>query len=248
MSFLAGPTMGRYFDILYTKIMNKIIFGIFAHPDDEAFGPAGTLLQETQAGAELHLVTLTSGEAGMNPDNHPDLGAVRLGEWEKAGRLLGAKSMKFLGYKDGQLNNTDMIKIGQQVIKLATAILQQAPQDTEVEFMTLDLNGFTGHIDHIVAARAACYAFYKLKVADRRLKRIRLACFPQKLVPTTATDWIFMEAGRPSEEIDEIIDARHLRNEILAVMQAHHSQRSDYDYNLRLQGDDLGLNYFIVKS
>ena len=32
--------------------MNKIIFGIFAHPDDEAFGPSGALLKAVREGAE----------------------------------------------------------------------------------------------------------------------------------------------------------------------------------------------------
>ena len=45
--------------------MKRVIFGIFAHPDDEAFGPSGTLLMETKAGTELHLITLTLGEAGI---------------------------------------------------------------------------------------------------------------------------------------------------------------------------------------
>ena len=42
---------------MYTEHMKKIIFGIFAHPDDEAFGPSGTLLLETRSGTELHLIT-----------------------------------------------------------------------------------------------------------------------------------------------------------------------------------------------
>jgi len=135
--------------------MKKIIVGIFAHPDDEAFGPAGTLLQETKNGTELHLITLTAGDAGTNPDNVPDLGAVRLQEWKAAGGLLGAKSMEFFGYKDGQLNNNSMIEIGHRIIRHVQEILAEAPADTTVEFMSLDLNGYTGHIDHIVAARAA---------------------------------------------------------------------------------------------
>ena len=228
--------------------MKKIIFGIFAHPDDEAFGPAGTLLQETKAGTELHLITLTSGQAGMNPDNHPDLGTVRLEEWKKAGALLGAVTMDFLEYQDGQLNNQAMIEIGQRLIDLIRLYLESADTDVQVEFMTLDLNGLTGHIDHIVAARAASFAFYKLKAADKHFTRIRFACLPRGLAPAVNTEWIFMEPGRLPEEINETVDARHLQNEILEVMKAHHTQRSDYEANVQQQGDNLGLNYFIVKE
>jgi N-acetylglucosamine malate deacetylase 2 len=232
----------------YTKHMKKIIFGIFAHPDDEAFGPAGTLLLETRSGTELHLVILTPGDAGANPDAVSDLGAIRLDEWHEAGRLLGAASMHALGYKDGTLNNKDMVEISQKLTDVITPILQSAPEDTVVEFMTLDLNGYTGHIDHIVAARAASYVFYTLKQTYPRLERIRYACLPQKLFPIQNTDWIFMEAGRSPQEVTEIVDARSLRDDIIQIMQTHHSQRADYEYNLAKQGDDLGLNYFIIRS
>lgn len=228
--------------------MKKIIFGIFAHPDDEAFGPAGTLLQETRDGAKLHLITMTAGEAGANPDNVPDLGAVRLEEWKKAGQLLGASNMEFFGYKDGRLNNLAVIEIGQRLVEYIIAILKNSPKDTTIEFMSLDLNGYTGHIDHIVVARAACYAFYKLKASDPRVSRIRLACLPEKLVPAVNTDWIFVERGRQPEEIDEVVDARALKDDILKIMQVHHTQQKDYEYNLKQQDDDLGLNYFIVKD
>jgi N-acetylglucosamine malate deacetylase 2 len=228
--------------------MKKIIFGIFAHPDDEAFGPAGTLLMEAKAGTELHLITLTRGEAGANPDESADLGAVRLSEWKEAGQLLGAQTMDYLEYQDGKLNNQDMIEIGKRIIAMVSSSLQTAPNDASVEFITLDLNGYTGHIDHIVASRAACYAFYSLKKTDNRMSRIRLACLPEKIIPRSNTDWIFMEAGRSPNEISETIDARHLRDDIIAIMQCHRSQRADYETNLAQQGDDLGLNYFIVKN
>ena len=228
----------------YTCLM-KIIFGIFAHPDDEAFGPAGTLLQETRGGTELHLITLTAGDAGTNPDNLDDLGGKRLEEWRAAGRLLGAKSMHFLGYEDGELNNKRMIEAARRITQLVVASLPE--EDAEIEFMTLDLNGYTGHIDHIVAARAASFAFFTLKRADSRFTRIRYACLPQKLYPHAEFGWIYQEAGRPPEEIDETVDARQLRGDILEVMQAHHTQRGDYDYTVKSQGDDLGLNYFVVK-
>jgi LmbE family N-acetylglucosaminyl deacetylase len=227
--------------------MKKIIFGIFAHPDDEAFGPCGTLLQETRGGSELHLITLTTGEGGTNPDNQEDLGGIRLEEWRAAGKLLGSSSMHFLGYKDGQLNNSAMIEATQRIITVVSHTLMSHPTDIEIEFMTLDLNGYTGHIDHIVAARAACLAFYTLKQNDPRFTRIRFACLPRHQVPDVNTDWLYMEPGRTPEEISETVDARGLRDDIIAVMNMHHSQRADQAATIKSQGDDLGLNYFIVK-
>ncbi|MDN5275273.1 MAG: LmbE family protein [Candidatus Saccharibacteria bacterium] len=228
--------------------MKKIIFGIFAHPDDEAFGPCGTLLQEIRNGTDVHLITLTAGENGANPDNHLDLGGVRLEEWHAAGNLLGAKSMHFLGYKDGQLNNLAMIEATGRIATLVTHTLASLPQDIEIEFMGLDLNGYTGHIDHIVATRAACHAFYTFKKNDSRFSRIRLACMPREIVPTTNIDWIYMEPGRTSQEINETVDARTLAGDIRTIMQAHASQRADYETAIKNQGANLGLNYFIVKS
>ena len=228
--------------------MKKIIFGIFAHPDDEAFGPAGALLLETQSGADLHLITLTNGDAGMNPDNHEDLGTLRLTEWRKAGELIGAKSMHPFGYKDGELNNKSMIKIGQQIVDLVLETVSSAPPDAIIEFMTLDLNGYTGHIDHIVTARAASLAFFTLKQADTRFTSIRFACLPRSLYPSVNIDWLYMEPGRAPNEINQTIDARPHRDKILAVMHVHHSQRADCAATLKSQGEDLGLNYFIVKT
>ena len=228
--------------------MNKIIFGIFAHPDDEAFGPAGTLLKEVRGGAELHLVTFTAGDAGTNPDHVENLGKVREEEWRTAGSRLGASSMHFLNYKDGHLDNQTMIAASATIIDIVSTQLQNKPDDVEVEFMSLDLNGYTGHIDHIVAARTACFVFYRLKQQDSRFSRIRLACMPSSLVPAANTDWIYMDAGKTSDEIDEIVDARSLRDDILQVMDAHNSQRADRDATIKSQGDNLGLNYFVVKD
>lgn len=230
--------------------MKKIIFGIFAHPDDEAFGPAGTLLAETNKGSELHLVTLTSGDGdhSANPDGHDNLGEVRLEEWHEAGTLLGAHRMTHLGYEDGKLCNDAMIEISERLVDLVQAAIKNEPDDIEVEFMTLDLNGLTGHIDHIVATRAACLTFYQLKKTDPRLKRIRLYCLPDTFYPEMNTRWIYMEQGRSPQEIDEKIDNRALRPALLEIMRAHHTQRADADYHIKLLGDQLGVDHFIVKE
>ncbi len=228
--------------------MKKIIFGVFAHPDDEAFGPSGTLLMETKAGTELHLITLTVGDAGTNPDNHADLGAVRLKEWKAAGKLIGATSMHFLGYKDGQLNNQTLIEAGHKIVEIAQQIIDKAGQATEIEFMTSDLNGISGHIDHIVAARAATWAFYRLKTDDKRVTRIRLTCIPRTMMPESNINWLYMEPGRTDDEIGETVDARHLRPEIIEIMRTHHTQRGDGEGHIARRGDELGMNYFTIKT
>ncbi len=40
------------------------LLAIFAHPDDESYGPAGTLARATRGGHIVSLLTLTHGESG----------------------------------------------------------------------------------------------------------------------------------------------------------------------------------------
>lgn len=227
--------------------MQKIIFGIFAHPDDEAFGPSGALLLEAKAGTELHLMTLTAGENGMNPDNHENLGQVRLQEWRDAGRLMGATDMHHLGYIDGELGNNDHIAITSEIEALVRATIA-GRDDIEIEFMSMDLNGITGHIDHIVAGRSACLAFYHLKSLGFPMTKLRLACLPADHLRELNTDFVFMEPGHPRHEIDETVDARDEIATIRQIIHTHHTQRSDGETHLAQLGDDVALNYFIVRT
>ncbi|HEV7952381.1 MAG TPA: PIG-L family deacetylase, partial [Candidatus Saccharimonadales bacterium] len=210
--------------------------------------PSGTLLLETRAGTELHIILLTSGDSGLNPDKHDNLGVVRLREWYAAGKLMGAHGMHYLGYKDGQLNNHSMIEISERIQELMAPIITDAPADTKIEFMTNDLNGITGHIDHIVAARAACHVFYSMKRRDARFTRIRLCCVSDKDIPESNADWLYMEAGRQDNEIDEVIDARAVRDEVIAIIRTHHTQRSDGEHHIARRGEQIGLDNFIVKK
>ena len=91
------------------------------------------------------------------------LHAVREQEWRKAGELIGASSMTNLGYRDGCLCNTSLETICESLVTQISDRAQNYDADTEVELMSIDLNGVTGHIDHIVAGRAACCAFYQAK-------------------------------------------------------------------------------------
>lgn len=228
--------------------MKKLLFAIFAHPDDEAFGPSGTLLLETQSGTELHLVTLTSGQAGANPDNYADIGAVRLDEWRQAAKLLGAATTRCLGYIDGNLCNKLLPDIQRRIIHLVHTTIARHKEPFEIEFMTMDDNGITGHVDHTVASRAATFAFEMLRAEGLPVTRLRYACVPRELFPAPNIDWIFMPAGRLPEEIDEVVDAREVFETVERIIRCHHTQRHDGETHLALRGQQVAVNHFIVKT
>ncbi|MGB4768660.1 MAG: PIG-L deacetylase family protein [Candidatus Saccharimonas sp.] len=226
--------------------MKKLLFGIFAHPDDEAFGPCGTLLQEVSDDTELHLYTLTLGEAGQNPDNVPNLGEIREAEWRAAGAKIGATSLQTLSYPDGHLDNIAMQAVSAKLLSDIRDLIARHSDSIQVEFITLDPNGLTGHIDHIVAARSASYVFHHLKRQGLPLSRIRYYCSSDAQVPEPSIDWIYADKGRSTNEISETVDCRARRDEILAIMQEHRSQRADYDFVVAKRGDDIGLDHFLV--
>ena len=225
--------------------MKKMLFAIFAHPDDEAFGPSGALLMESRQGTEVHMVLLTPGDAGQNPDNVPDLASVRLDEWRASGKLIGTAGQHFLGYKDGELHNKHLETIGRQLVDLITNTVDD--DTTEIEIMTNDTNGVTGHIDHIVAARAALFAFYRLKQTDPRVTQIRLSCLSRDQVPDINVGWIYIEPGRTPDEIDQTIDARQYQSKIIDIMKTHHTQREDCQRHLSRGLESVGIYHFIVK-
>src|SRR3990170_4631783 len=76
-----------------------VVLSIFGHPDDESFGPGGTLhiLSKTH---DVFLVCVTDGH-GQNIKKN--LAQIRHQELLAAARILGIKEVFFLGYQDGSL-------------------------------------------------------------------------------------------------------------------------------------------------
>lgn len=89
----------------------KRVLVIAAHPDDPEFGCAGTIAKWADQGYEVHYLLLTSGDQG-NRDRtvHPsEMAHLRETEQRAAAEVLGVRSVKFLRYPDGLLeNNMDL--------------------------------------------------------------------------------------------------------------------------------------------
>src|SRR5579863_4413965 len=82
---------------------------VLAHPDDESLGTGGILAKYAAEGIETHLVTATRGERGWFGDEreYPGpaaLGRIREQELLQAAKVLSIRSVDFLDYVDGDLD------------------------------------------------------------------------------------------------------------------------------------------------
>lgn len=86
---------------------------ITAHPDDSEFAAGGTVARMVRDGREVTYVIATRGDKGsgdrsMTPER---LAAIRAEEQRNAARTLGVAHVEFLGYPDGELEDTRQLRL-----------------------------------------------------------------------------------------------------------------------------------------
>ena len=126
------------------------IMGIFAHPDDESFGLAGTLARATMRGHPAAIVCATRGEVGEIADpalaTPENLGQVREAELRAACAAVGVHDVSFLEYIDGQLADANE---GEAVGRIVGHLRRFRP----AVVVTFSANGGYGHPDHMAIHR-----------------------------------------------------------------------------------------------
>lgn len=127
------------------------LLAIFAHPDDEAMGMGGTLAKYAAEGVETHLVCASRGEVGWFGPEEQNPGPERLGqlrtqELQNAVNTLGMKSLSFLNYIDGQVDQASPVEA---IAKIVTHIRRIQPQVV----VTFPHDGNYGHPDHIAVGQ-----------------------------------------------------------------------------------------------
>lgn len=70
--------------------MEKIVLGIFAHPDDAEILCAGTLSLLKKAGWSVHIATMAPGDKGTAEYSRADISKIRKSEAVEAAKLLDA--------------------------------------------------------------------------------------------------------------------------------------------------------------
>jgi LmbE family N-acetylglucosaminyl deacetylase len=124
---------------------------VLAHPDDETLGNGPMLTRYAAEGVETHLVCATRGERGWMgaPQDNPGpaaLGRTRAAELQAAAKLLGLRSVEFLDYMDGDL---DQAATAEAVGRIVGCLRRRRPQVV----VTFPPDGAYGHPDHIAISQ-----------------------------------------------------------------------------------------------
>lgn len=223
--------------------MTKRLLAIFAHPDDESFGPGGTLAKYAAEGVQVAVIIATRGEGStLGADLHGDkLGQVRAAELECASGALGITDVTVWSYPDTQLDQVD----GQELAdKVARAISEFRPD----ALMTFAPGGITGNPDHIVITEAVVLALsstttnidgghrptlYFWSILDSVAEHLR-SISPIPFV------------GVPEEEISVIIDTSSYMDQQWEAIHCHKSQSDPLPRVLKDRMEfQLGREFFI---
>lgn len=143
---------------LSTAEGRRRVLAVWAHPDDEAFGPVTTFRRAADAGVALALLTATCGEAGeikLPGITRERLAEVRKDELLAAATVIGFAQVQLLGHPDGGLEGVyDLHR------EVAAAIKAFNPHVV----VTFGPDGITGHPDHLAIGAATTLAFAHLQV------------------------------------------------------------------------------------
>jgi LmbE family N-acetylglucosaminyl deacetylase len=201
--------------------MKKLLIGIFAHPDDESFGPSGTLLKLRHEGYDIHLILLTDGDAGVNIDNVPNLATARLTEWQTAANILDTTSSHALHYPDGELDKVKQNDLDTLTSNIINDTIAAYSEEIEISFMTFEPQGLTGHRDHIAASKLAT------RMANKHnAKHIWYFCLDSSQAPLEYTAYYEPRASTDSY-ITHRVDITPYLSSKYKMIDAHISQRKD---------------------
>jgi len=215
----------------------KRLVCVFAHPDDEAFGPSGTIHLYTKT-HEVYLICVTNGDAGENSHTTSKLplGKIRQRELRASSKFLGTKKVFFLNYADGSLNNLLYHEIVKKIKKITDRLKPEL-------LLTFEPRGVSGHLDHIAVSMMTSFVFEH----SNHIRKLLHYCLSKKLTDKMGEYFIHRPDGYTDEEIDETVDITAVRDIKTKSMLLHKSQVHDSKRILKLFGT-LTQEYFLVKN
>ncbi len=207
------------------------ILAVFAHPDDETFGPGGTLARSASEGHRVKLVSMTRGEAGtLGPAKHlspQELGKLRSRELENAALALGIQELSIHDLPDGRLKDLA------DTTGIAVVRTEMGGFSPDI-VITFHRDGISAHPDHI---RVTEWCRMAVQQSRRAIRLLQFGPTEDQAALITHRKIIPI----PNREITHCLDVRSFIPQKLAAAKCHASQEELFQQFLNL-GD--GLNAF----
>jgi LmbE family N-acetylglucosaminyl deacetylase len=229
------------------------VLAVTAHPDDVDFGASATIASWTAAGVEVTYCVCTDGDAGgFDPGvDRAEIPGIRRAEQRAAARAVGVTDVRFLGYRDGELEPTQDLRRD-----ISRVIRQVRPQRVLIQSPERNWDRIgASHPDHLASGVAAIAAVYP----DAR----NPFAHPTLLADEGLTEWSVAETWLMAHPAtNHAVDVTDSFDKKIAALREHASQTAhmdDLESRLRQWGaknaEDAGMptgrlaeRFFVVST
>jgi LmbE family N-acetylglucosaminyl deacetylase len=205
---------------------------VTAHPDDPDFGAGGTVARLTAEGKHVVYCIVTNGNKGssdrtMTPER---LVLIREEEQRNAARVLGVETVEFLGFPDGELEDTRTSRMA-----VTAAIRRHRPDLIITQNPSRTKNLGASHRDHRITSGIVLDCVYPLARDHMAFPEL----LAQALEPHKVKEVHTMAWDNP----DEVVDISTTMDLKLKALACHVSQLPDMaavERRVRDRGAQLG--------
>jgi LmbE family N-acetylglucosaminyl deacetylase len=204
---------------------------ITAHPDDSEFGAGGTVAKFVKEGREVAYCIVTNGNKGssdraMTPER---LAVIRAEEQRNAARVLGVEHVRFLGYPDGEVEDTRDLRrdVSREIRRFRPdLVVCQNPNRT--------YNLGASHRDHRTVGGVVLDCVYPLARDHLAFPELMPEFEPHKVREVYVMQW---QEPHIVSDIGDVIDLK------LKALACHASQFKDFaavEARVRQRSKELG--------
>ena len=206
---------------------------VTAHPDDSEFGAGGTVAKFVKEGREVAYCIVTNGNKGssdrtMTPER---LATIRAEEQRNAARVLGVERVTFLGYPDGEVEDTRDLRrdVSREIRRFRPdLVICQNPNRT--------YNLGASHRDHRTVGGVVLDCVYPLARDHMAFPELLPEFEPHKVREIHVMQW------NEPHIVNDITDVMDLKIKALAC---HASQFKDFaavEARVRARSKELGAS------
>ncbi|MFA9288329.1 MAG: PIG-L deacetylase family protein [Weeksellaceae bacterium] len=199
--------------------MKPVLVAIFAHPDDETFGPGGSIAVYAQT-HDVYVICATRGQAGENriDGDMTNLATIREQELITASNILGVKQVIFLDYMDGTLSNSIYHEVAADIRKIID------PLKPEI-LMTYANNGASGHLDHVAISMITHYVFQQVDY----VKKLLAFCLLKEQTDGWDDYFVYVPPGYTKDQVDLFVDVSSVWETRIKAVYEHKTQLKDVE-------------------